>query len=119
MIQYLFNRTKNLLLILIVVFPLLSCSPQQTSSPASPTSTTVLNPSPIAMTTTLSFERYGEKLSDIAYCSVDPAQKMDIYFPQSGGPWPVVVYVHGGSWMHGDKSEATFFASGLNSMGFL
>ena len=71
------------------------------------------------MTTTLPFERYGEMLSDVPYCSTDPAQKMDIYFPQSGGPWPAVVYVHGGNWMHGDKSEAAMFASGLNSMGFL
>ena len=71
------------------------------------------------MTTTLPFENYGEKLTDVPYCSADPAQKMDIYFPQAGGPWPAVVYVHGGSWMHGDKAEATMFASGLNSMGFL
>ena len=71
------------------------------------------------MTMTLPFEHYGEMLSDVAYCSADPAQKMDVYFPQSGNLWPVVVYVHGGSWMHGDKSEAALFASGLNSMGFL
>lgn len=71
------------------------------------------------MATTLPFERYGEMLNDVPYCSADPAQKMDIYFPQSGGPWPAVVYVHGGSWMHGDKSEAAMFASGLNSMGYL
>jgi len=71
------------------------------------------------MNTTIPFEHYGEKLSDITYCNADPAQKMDVYFPQSGGPWPTVIYVHGGGWMHGDKSEATLFASGLNSMGFL
>jgi acetyl esterase/lipase len=71
------------------------------------------------MTTTLPFEHYGEMLKDIPYCSADPAQKMDVYFPQSGGPWPTVVYVHGGSWMHGDKSEAALFANGLNSMGYL
>ena len=71
------------------------------------------------MTTTLPFEHYGEMLKDVPYCNADPAQKMDIFFPQSGGPWPTVVYVHGGSWMHGDKSEAALFASGLNSMGYL
>ena len=71
------------------------------------------------MTTTLPFEHYGEMLTDVAYCSADPAQKMDVYFPESGGPWPAVVYVHGGSWMHGDKAEAALFASGLNSMGYL
>ncbi|MEO8357217.1 MAG: alpha/beta hydrolase [Chloroflexota bacterium] len=44
---------------------------------------------------------------------------MDIYFPTSGGPWPVLVYVHGGSWMHGDKSEAAMFAHGMTSQGYL
>ena len=71
------------------------------------------------MTTTLPFESYGQMLRDVAYCSADPAQKMDVYFPQSGGPWPAVVYIHGGSWMHGDKAEAAMFAGGLNSLGFL
>jgi len=44
---------------------------------------------------------------------------MDIYFPASGGPWPALVYVHGGSWMHGDKSEAAILAAGMTSQGYL
>jgi len=43
---------------------------------------------------------------------------MDVYFPESGGPWPALVYVHGGSWMHGDKSEAALFASRMISEGY-
>jgi acetyl esterase/lipase len=109
----------KLLLILIVALPLLSCSSEQTSTPSPLPTSSVLIASPTVMTTTIPFERYGEKLNDVPYCSADPAQKMDIYFPASGGPWPAVVYVHGGSWMHGDKSEAALFASGLNSMGYL
>lgn len=46
-------------------------------------------------------------------------QKMDVYFPESGGPWPVLVYIHGGSWMHGDKSEAALFARGMTAQGYL
>ncbi|MFT3890495.1 MAG: alpha/beta hydrolase [Anaerolineales bacterium] len=56
---------------------------------------------------------------DIPYCSADSAQKMDIYFPPSGGPWPALVYVHGGSWMHGDKSEALLFADQMTTEGYL
>jgi len=56
---------------------------------------------------------------DIAYCTTDAAQKMDVYFPESGGPWPVLVFVHGGSWMHGDKSEAGMFARLTTSQGYL
>jgi len=44
---------------------------------------------------------------------------MDVYFPDSGGPWPALVYVHGGSWMHGDKSEAVMFAGNMTAQGYL
>jgi len=44
---------------------------------------------------------------------------MDVYFPEAGGPWPALVYVHGGSWMRGDKSEAGMFAAGMTSQGYL
>ena len=44
---------------------------------------------------------------------------MDVYFPDSGGPWPGLVYVHGGSWMHGDKSEAGMFARMTTAQGYL
>jgi acetyl esterase/lipase len=44
---------------------------------------------------------------------------MDVYFPESGGPWPALVYVHGGGWMHGDKAEAGMFARLMTSQGYL
>lgn len=44
---------------------------------------------------------------------------MDVYFPESGGPWPALLYVHGGGWMHGDKSEAAMFAQLMTSQGYL
>ena len=59
-------------------------------------------------------------LTDIPYCPLGTSsQKMDVYFPESGGPWPAVVYVHGGSWTHGDKSEAAMFARLMTSQGYL
>jgi acetyl esterase/lipase len=59
-------------------------------------------------------------LTDITYCTPDNSpQRMDVYFPQAGGPWPALVYVHGGSWMHGDKSEAAIFAQGMTAQGYL
>ena len=44
---------------------------------------------------------------------------MDVYFPEAGGPWPVLVYTHGGGWMHGDKSEAGIFARLMTAQGYL
>jgi acetyl esterase/lipase len=45
-------------------------------------------------------------------------QKMDVYFPDSGGPWPVFLYVHGGGWDKGDKAEGAGW-SYLNDKGYL
>ena len=71
-------------------------------------------PSPIP------FTRYGETLIDIPYCNTDSAgQRMDVYFPDAGGPWPALVYVHGGAWMRGDKSEAAIFAQGMTDQGYV
>ena len=79
-----------------------------------PTDTTAPSASPIP------FTRYGETLTDITYCSPDNSpQTMDVYFPEAGGPWPALVYVHGGAWMHGDKSEAMMFARGMTAQGYL
>ncbi len=63
---------------------------------------------------------YGKTLTDVTYCTPnDQPQKMDVYFPASGGPWPVLAYVHGGAWMRGDKSEAAGLAAGMNLQGYL
>lgn len=78
-----------------------------------------VTPNPTVPPAASAFAHYGETLYDVAYCSADPAQKMDIYFPDSGGPWRTFVYVHGGSWMRGDKSEAAMFARPMTSLGFL
>ena len=119
------------LLTFALLFVFLSCSSRQTSTPQptsqstasatvsptgmmSPTQTATQNPSPIP------FALYGEALADVPYCTGGASvQKMDLYFPDSGGPWPVFAYVHGGSWMHGDKSEAVLFADRMISQGYL
>ncbi len=41
---------------------------------------------------------------DVTYCTMDGLDLgMDLYYPASGGPWPTLVFVHGGGWMEGDK----------------
>jgi acetyl esterase/lipase len=42
---------------------------------------------------------------DVPYASLSPAQKLDIYLPEnSRGPYPVVIWIHGGGWSGGDKA---------------
>jgi acetyl esterase/lipase len=42
----------------------------------------------------------------LAYASLSSAQKLDLYIPtSSSGPFPVVIMVHGGGFMYGDKAD--------------
>ena len=51
--------------------------------------------------------KFGMAERDVTYCEIEKGlpQKLDVYYPKSGGPWPVIIYVHGGSWREGDKAE--------------
>lgn len=50
-------------------------------------------------------EKYGTVDKDVAYNRIDGhALGMDIYYPLSGGPWPGLIFIHGGGWSEGDKS---------------
>lgn len=45
------------------------------------------------------------KWLDIAYASASPAQQLDIYLPdEDDGPFPVILNIHGGGWIGGDKA---------------
>lgn len=43
--------------------------------------------------------------ADLAYASVSDTQKLDLYIPEGTGPFPVVIMVHGGGFMFGDKAD--------------
>jgi acetyl esterase/lipase len=43
---------------------------------------------------------------DIVYCTMEGVElKMDIYTPGGSEKKPAIVYIHGGSWVRGDKSD--------------
>jgi len=47
-----------------------------------------------------------KKFLDIIYANHSPAQKLDIYLPESGdGPFPVIFHIHGGAFAIGDKRD--------------
>lgn len=57
------------------------------------------------------------KMFDVSYASLSPAQKLDIYWPAEGnGPFPVILVLHGGAFMGGDKrdSQLTPMLEGLS-----
>ena len=51
-------------------------------------------------------DQIQRKHLDIAYAARSPAQKLDIYWPAEGsGPYPVILYIHGGAFLGGDKRD--------------
>jgi len=47
-----------------------------------------------------------QKWSDIPYATISEAEKLDIYLPNDGtGPFPVIVSIHGGAFIGGDKND--------------
>ncbi|MDQ8186553.1 alpha/beta hydrolase [Pelagicoccus sp. SDUM812002] len=64
----------------------------------------------------------GEELRfiDIEYVeNGHPQQKLDLYLPHSGnGPWPVIVWIHGGGWFMGSKDNCLPLEMGFLDEGF-
>ena len=58
--------------------------------------------------------------SDLAYANLSSAEKLDLYLPTGDGPFPVVIIVHGGGFLMGDKAagDATTGIDQLLSLGF-
>lgn len=42
---------------------------------------------------------------DVVYASASPTQKLDLYVPEGNGPFPLIINIHGGGFMMGDKSN--------------
>ncbi len=59
----------------------------------------------------------GSTLTNVAYATTSSAQKMDIYLPEGTGPFPIVVLIHGGAFMMGDKSGEASNAAALVANG--
>lgn len=46
------------------------------------------------------------KMFDLPYANLSSAQKLDLYWPAEGnGPFPVILVIHGGAFMGGDKRD--------------
>ena len=100
---------KKSIVSLVVAVSLLfaSCSKNDITENATTTTTT-------AITTTTTT---GSTTTNVAYATTSSAQKMDIYLPTGAGPFPVVVIIHGGAFMMGDKGDETSNAAALVANG--
>ena len=50
--------------------------------------------------------QFARHFLNVPYADEDPRQMMDIWLPNEGeGPFPLIVFVHGGGWVSGNKRE--------------
>lgn len=112
------NNVSKFLISVLVILVLLSAAgcgaSVTTSSGISPTSAPTVAPTEQTNAMPLrggaggssTFASVAPTYEDIAYASVSDAQKLDLYLPTStSGPFPLVIMVHGGGFMAGDKSD--------------
>jgi acetyl esterase/lipase len=53
-------------------------------------------------------ERFSRKWLDVPYTNLPGSKKLDVYLPEDGdGPFPAVLYIHGGGFMLGSKDDVT------------
>lgn len=60
------------------------------------------------------------RFDDIRYAEDDPCQMLDVYRPREleGQTLPVIVSVHGGGWVYGDKERYQWYCMSLAERGF-
>jgi acetyl esterase/lipase len=132
---------KKLLILTIVFYMLITaaCTTQNqtavvenSKSTESTTAPTTAATTTVAPTTSTSPTRGGPggggssslvavpAFSNVAYANVSSAEKLDVYIPAGDGPFPLIILVHGGAFMMGDKAagDATTGVDQLLSQGF-
>jgi len=77
-----------------------------TATPTASTEQTSVMPARGGPGSSSTFATVAPTYADLAYATVSDAQKLDLYIPTTGsGPFPLIIMVHGGGFMMGDKSD--------------
>lgn len=80
--------------------------PAETTQQATQSTNSMPPRGPGGSSGTSTFASVAPNYQDLAYATVSSAQKLDLYIPATGsGPFPVIIMVHGGGFMMGDKSD--------------
>jgi acetyl esterase/lipase len=132
--NFYFPKDKMKKFFALVLFFLITLACRSTES-SEPSLTPVLPTTEVSPTSTEAFltltpetakfnlAKLGQVEKDITYCTMDGVPlKVDVYYPAiASASWPLVIYVHGGGWEAGDKSEGAGFRklTGMQNTGFL
>jgi acetyl esterase/lipase len=112
MMRKLVTKITKLILAILMLFSFASCGAATTATPTSlamPTTSTEqksVMPGRGGPGSSSTFATVAPTYADLAYATISDAQKLDLYIPTTGsGPFPLVIMVHGGGFMMGDKSD--------------
>ena len=104
--RFSFTHKPTIVFLLALLFALgaTGCGSSVTATPASqPNSVMPQMGGPGGSST---FASVAPTYKDLAYATISETQKLDLYIPTSGdGPFPVIIMVHGGGFMFGDKAD--------------
>lgn len=88
-----------------------ACSSPAASSPAA--SSPAAHGTAAASTSASALPAVGRSawtLPNLPYAPLDPAEQLDLFLPAAGAhPAPLLIWIHGGGWHTGDKSQITGF----------
>ncbi len=87
------------------------CNPPSTTTTTPATTTTAPTTS-----TTINLPTARADYVDVAY-GPDTRQRLDLTVPEGDGPFPLILFLHGGGWVQGDK-DSTPFADGEVDNGY-
>lgn len=117
--KYRVTTLSFLALALLVVLSVAGCGGTSTTlasvpvptQPAASTESASVMPMRDGPSGSSQFASVAPSYSDLAYATLSAAQKLDLYIPTgSAGPFPLVIMVHGGGFMMGDKGDGTGLA---------
>lgn len=67
------------------------------------------------------YDRGSRPVASGAAFGPDPRQRLDLYAPVADrrGPWPVIMFIHGGAWQSGARQSYAWVGRALAARGFL
>ncbi len=100
------RRAAKPSLLVVAGFLVASCATGASARSTPNAATTTTDPTPVHVTTTAPGVAADQR--DIAYAGVSTAERLDLYLPKdANATHPLVIWIHGGGWEHGDKSLGT------------
>ena len=115
-----FSRLKSCILLLSVILALflsLACNSQE-QKPSSSQEQAIDD----ASSDGIVINGYDEVLN-VTYAQIPSVEtnltSLDLYIPKSGQDHPIVIYIHGGAWVSGDKSNIDYKPEVFTSQGYI